>query len=459
MKQLIKWAGFVLLAFSLASCGGGGGSAGTVSNSATLATDAPSGLTILVGTIRQFDIKGGKGPYSAISNNELVAVTTVSGSQLLIGTVGIGTATINVHDSAGATTAVSLTSAVAHPFVTTAPGSVTLQTGSTQSFQLSGGVPGYSASSSNSAVVTAVMDGSSVQLTGGAAGTATVTVSDGIGETVSISVTVQTVGNLALFTTAPPSLSMAVGDTQTFQIGGGSGSYLLSSDNSAVVKVPSTSTGPFTIAASAVGSAHVQITDTTNSKTLTVAVTVASGLTTLATTAPSTVSIATSTHQTYSISGGSGAYVVTNTNPFNVGATVTGNGPAGGTLTLSGLLVGSSTVTVRDSAGSQVVLTVNVIPPGNVISLLPGSLTVSESDAPFEIDLQIFGGTAPYHAFTSDLTITNVAVSGTTLKVNVTNGTNACVTADTPVTLTVMDSQGATATSTLTIKNVNASCP
>jgi hypothetical protein len=545
MRFLSYLAAFAITAL-LASCGGGGGSPGTVVGSQALATNAPSGLIVLVGTARSFDILGGKAPFSAISNNELVAVTGVEGSTLTIGTVGIGTATIVVRDAFGSTVNVPLTSAVAHPFVTSAPSNLTLQVGTSQAFVASGGAPGYSATSANPSVVTATMFGSVFNLTGISPGTTTVNVSDGIGTSLTLNVTVQSAGNVslfttapsggvtvplsqavsfsvgggvpftgsvpylisssnngvatatlvgntltinggssgtasivvrdsanstitipvtvapvtALFTTAPPRVSLAIGTSQTFQISGGSGSYLLSSDNPSVASVPATSSGNLVITAAAPGSANIQITDTANTKVLTVAVTVSSGVTSLTTTAPSAISIAVSTQQTYSITGGSGAYVITNTNPFNVQATITGSGPTGGVLTLSGLLVGSSTVTVRDSVGNQVVLGVTVIPPGNVVSLLPEALTVSESPTPFEVDLQVFGGTGPYRAFTSDLSITNVSISGTQLKVIVTNGTTACVTGDKTVTLTVIDSAGATATSALTVKDTGAPpCP
>jgi hypothetical protein len=545
MRFISYLAAFVVSAL-LASCGGGGGSPGVVAGSQALATDAPSGLTMLVGVARSFDILGGKAPYTALSNNELVAVTGVDGSTLYIGTVGIGTADVVVRDAFGAKVDVQLTSAVAHPFATSAPSAITLQVGSSASFVASGGVPGYSASSANTGVVTATMFGSVLNLTGIGPGTTTVNVTDGIGTSLIINVTVQSAGNVALFTTAPaagltvplsqsvtfsagggvpfpgsnpylistsngavataslvgntltingissgtasilvrdsvgttvtipvtvsvptplfttapPRVNMGVGTSQTFQISGGTGSYLLSSDNASVASVAATSAGSLVITAGAAGSANIQITDTANSKVLTVAVTVSSGITTLTTTAPSSISLAVSTQQTYSITGGSGAYVITNTNPFNVQASVTGSGPTGGVLTLNGLLIGSSAVTIRDAVGNQVTLTVTVIPPGNVVSLLPETLNVSESGTPFEVDLQIFGGTGPYKAFTSDLSITSVSVAGTQLKVMVTNGTTACVSADKAVTLTVIDSQGATATSTLNVRDSGApSCP
>jgi hypothetical protein len=616
----------LLFASLMAACGGGGGSPGTIVGPEALAVNAPAGLIQLVGTAQSFAITGGKAPFQALSNNELVAVAGVTGGTLTIGTVGVGTANITVRDAFGATVNVPLTSAVAQPLSTTAGTAITIEMGATQSFRIVGGAPGYTATSGNTNIAAASALGSTLTIIGIKPGATTVLVRDSVGSTVNIAVTVTTVGNLALFTTAPTALTVPIGATSVFSVGGGLGPFTAISSNPAVATVNLTDgtltiqgikTGSasisirdslgttlpaisvtvpapdalFTSASSAVtlgigshadflvggglgtrlvsssnaavatgtfqdsattdlridaltaGTANIQIRDSFGTAPVTIAVTVpsaatattatffttapanitlpnggtasftlgggtapyfattdntavatvtqpttttilvtgagsgdanitltdstgavlsfgvhvnaGSGAVALFTTAPAAVTLAASTSQPFTIGGGIAPYTITNTNPFNVSAVITNTT----TLTITGKLVGDSTLTIRDAAGSQVGITVHVIPPGSTLALLPTALSVDEANSN-EIDLTIFGGVGPYRAFTSNAklaTVPTVTIAGPTLPVT---STSRCVTADTTVTLTVLDSLGASATSTLTVVNTSAAvCP
>jgi hypothetical protein len=257
---------------------------------------------------------------------------------------------------------------------------------------------------------------------------------------------------------------LATGGTATFTLGGGTAPYDAVTNNTAVATVSQPTPTTVLITGVAAGAATVTMTDAKGAVlSVDVHVNAGAGAVTLFTTAPSTVSVAVSTSQTFTVGGGTGTYTITNTNPFNVSAVVSGAGPAGGSLTITGLLVGSSTLTVRDAAGSQVVITVNVIQPGSTLTLLPATLSIDETNGA-EIDLSIFGGVAPYRAFTTNAKLATVNVVGATLQVTAVPPAAAaaprCVNADTPVTLTVLDSLGASATSTLTVVNTDpTACP
>jgi hypothetical protein len=450
-----------------------------------LFTTAPAGLTIAINSSPTFTIGGGtpgSAGYTVTSSNTAVATGTISGSTTLIITgISAGNATLVVRDSVGATVNVPVIvagSSVA--LFTSAPSPVTVPLNTTSTFSVGGGTGvGYTAVSSNPGVATAslsgTVSGSNLLVHGVSPGSAIILITDSGGHTVSLTVNVPNVSSSPLFTTAPSAgVTLQVGSPITYIVSGGTSPYFVTSDNTTVANVsPATATSTYTITPVTVGTANVQIRDAANA-VLTVPVTVIPATSTavpLTSTAPSTVTIAAGTTQTYTVSGGTGTYTITNTNPFDVGATITGAGPTpGGTLTLSGLIVGSpgSTITIRDAAGTPLVITVNVIVPGSTLQLLPGSLTVSERTVSFTvtpIDLSVFGGSGSYTAFTSNLNLTSVSiVPGPTTKLRIAGGTsgNECVTGNAIVTVTVVDSLGAIATSTLNIVDIvggGGGCP
>jgi len=82
--------------------------------------------------------------------------------------------------------------------------------------------------------------------------------------------------------------------------------------------------------------------------------------------------------------------------------------------------------------------------------------------------LNIYGGTAPYSAFTDDLVLSGVSIVGNVFTVGVGTKGNRCIDSidrtdpaapvytpygTVPVTLTVVDSLGASATSVMTIRD------
>jgi len=165
--------------------------------------------------------------------------------------------------------------------------------------------------------------------------------------------------------------------------------------------------------------------------------------------------------QTYSIGGGTGTYTVSSSDA-SVATVVLGGG--GNTMVVTGVRAGTADVLVRDSVGTIVTTAFTVIQPSTVLQLLPATLSISELNSN-AIDLSIYGGVAPYRAFTTDLVRTSVSVTGSTLTVGLGTASNRCVgatttttTPDTSPVFTVIDSLGASATSVMTIVD-NGTCP
>ena len=59
----------LLVAVLLAACGGGGGSSGSNPNRPTIFTTAPAELSLPIGAVRQYEIRGGVAPYTVSTAN------------------------------------------------------------------------------------------------------------------------------------------------------------------------------------------------------------------------------------------------------------------------------------------------------------------------------------------------------------------------------------------------------
>jgi hypothetical protein len=423
----------LLLASLITACGGGGGSPGTVSGPAALRTNAPDGLTLLVGTATSFSVTGGKAPYSALSNNEIVAVAGVTDGTLTIGTVGIGTAVITVRDAFGATVQVPLTSAVAHPLSTTAPSAITIEMGASQSFRISGGAPGYTVFSGNTNIAFAEMiSNNSVRITGIKPGATSVLVRDGVGTTVTIGVTVTTVGNLALFTTMPP-LTLPINATATFSVGGGVGPYQVISSNGSIATATLTD-NTLLITALRNGTASITIRDSVGTALAPIVVTVPAP-DALFSSAAAAVTIGIGSSANYTVGGGFGTRLISSSNA----AVATGTLDTAGTqLTISGLSAGTANIVIRDTFGSApltIAVTVPAPSAGQALfTTAPAGLTIAVNSSP---TFTIGGGTPGYTVVSSNTAI----ATGT-----VTNSTTLTVTGISPgsATLVVRDAAGAT---------------
>ncbi len=166
---------------------------------------SPTSVSVLVGSTGHVTISSGKIPYSIQSNSDTTKVrATISGTILSVTGLAVGSSTIVVKDSAGAST-VSVPVTVAS--MVASPSSISVVSGSNTTAVISGGTTPYSIQTApTSTVATASINGSTLTVTGVAAGSTSVTVKDNsvTPKTVTIPITVTAAGGGggSTFTTA-----------------------------------------------------------------------------------------------------------------------------------------------------------------------------------------------------------------------------------------------------------------
>lgn len=452
--RFFSYLSTLLFVMLLAACGGGGGSPGQTGAERALFTTAPATLTLSVGAAQEFVIAGGVGPYMAVSNNATVAVAGTDGNRLTLGGVSPGSAEVTIRDGAGATATVALTVAT-RPLFTTAPPTVTLGIGSgaAQTYRIGAGSGPYTATSSNVNVVTAALGtDNNLLLTGISAGTANVIVRDNFGAIVTIPVTVASGSNLPLFTSAPSAVTIAISGAATYLVGGGATPYMATSSNTNVATVSLSPGGNLTITGVAAGSATVLIRDAAGA-TLNLAVTIGGGTLTVN---PSNATALVGDVLIAKVTGGRAPYSAVVSNQAVADATIS----ADGTLRVTVKQQSSAVpVLISDADGltTSFTLTTQVGQPS--IQLSPLTLTISElSNDP--ITMQVYGGTGALRAFSSDTSLLQATISGTTVTISTGSNTNRCVAGDASVTISVVDSTGALATAVVTIRNsLSLTCP
>jgi len=461
-----------LVAFLLASCGGGGGSPGTVSgsggSSADFFTTAPSALTLTLGAAQDFGIGGGTAPYSAVSADTSVVVGGVAGSTLTLGGVRPGTATITVRDSKGATKDVTVTVQPARTFFTTAPADLTLAIGNAgaQVYQVGGGVAPYTVVSTNpsalSAVLTPTAAGANLTLTGLSAGSANAVLTDSTGAQLTSKVAVSAATTVALFTTAPGTgVTIAKGGVATYSIGGGTSPYIVTSSNTGVVTVSQPDASSFTIHGVTNGSANIVVRDNAGA---TVNVSVIVNSPALSLNPPSATTFIGLTNYSFII-GGVGPYTAVST--FGGVATVSiGTLDANGTFTanpngnvlkiVANQAAAPDQIVVTDSLGSTASFAMTSSAGTLSEQLTPGELSISACYVG-PIDLLLTGATGTVNVFSSDSTLLTVPLHPSGSLVTVTKAVKDLTGV---VTITAIDSVGASAQSKITIVASTVSpCP
>ena len=115
--------------------------------------------------------------------------------------------------------------------------------------------------------------------------------------------------------------------------------------------------------------------------------------------------------------------------------------------------VGAAVVTITDGLGEKINMSLAAVNNSSSLQLSPSALKLAESRSA-SARLTIYGGTAPYTAFSSDTTLVLVDTP-TNNAVTLNTVASKDVNQDTPVTITVIDSLGASGTSIVTIVNNN----
>jgi hypothetical protein len=265
-----------------------------------------------------------------------------------------------------------------------------------------------------------------------------------------------------LFTNAPSKLVLTTGETRTFQIGGGTPNFIAySSSPNIVVSVKERA---LTITAlQPVPLANIEIVDSfARRMTLDLAAYNSFVNSTMDLTGAAGDPVK------FIVTGGNGPYIVTVADQSIATVTSTSGTSAGYIVTTQLLMQGSTDVSVVDASGWTTKTKITALAASTQLRTSPSKLTISENTLGI-VPLQIYGGTAPFTATTSDTVLSSVVVTGSTLNIGLGSQGNRCVTVRDaagavqigglyPITLTLTDSTGATATTTVNIKE-NGTCP
>ncbi|MDO8178636.1 MAG: hypothetical protein Q7T62_10365 [Undibacterium sp.] len=430
-----------------------------------LFTTAPSSLTVAVGVTASFTISGGNPAYAVSSSNTSVATVAINGNAFIISGIAAGSAQIAISDSTG--TAVTITATVGSGgsgtlLFTTAPSAVTIAIGAAETYSVGGGTAPYTAATSNASIATASIVSGKLIITGIGAGAAQVHVFDATGTSIVIAVTVGSGGaSIALYTTAGGAVTLAVSTTNTYTVAGGTAPYTVSSNNTSVASASISGT-TLSISSVSLGSAQVLVFDATGSS-VTIAVTTSRVGSLAIDVLPNGASGNVGDTLQFVISGGSPSYAITVNNTSIATVSPTSVTTSGGGFSATLLNAGSTDVTIVDSLGQTKTFTITVSQLSTSLRLSPNAMLIAE-DSTAGIVLNIYGGTGPYRAFTSDQTLSSVSTSGATLTVTLGSKLGRCInpidssgvhvpngTFD--VVITVLDSLGASATTIMTIKD------
>lgn len=432
-------------------------------------TTSPQTLNLKSGEAADVLISGGSGNFDLAVNNNQMVTAVLSGRTLRVtGGTTLGEAKVTIRDQADLTRSTTITVTVTaggEPVLGASPAAVRVQSGAAADVLISGGSGNFELAVSNTQVATATLTGRTLRVTGGTiTGTATVTVRDKTDTTrvVAIDVAVVADNNGSLMASPSGPLSIQSGASADVLLSGGSGRFDFATSNSAVATA-TLAGNKLTITASATtGSATITVrdqADASRSLAITVNVTGASAPAAPMTAAPSSATGSVQETLNFVLQNGTAPYTVVVSNPSVATATVTGNTVA---AALRG--AGQATLVVTDDRGQ----TLNIAVTSNQaqsasLRFAPSAFEVGE-DSLAPITLTVFGGTGPYRALTSDLTLSNVEVNGDTFTVGLGTRSNRCINpVDATgvyvprgffnVILTVIDSGGAFATSTMTIRD------
>lgn len=419
----------------------------------SLFVTAPKDLTLALGMSGSYTIAGGKPGYFVSSSNPNVVAVGINGNSFIISGLRAGVAQVIILDSAG--DAVSLNLSVGNgsattPLFVSAAGTISLKVAETQDYIVGGGVGPYLVSSNNQSVANATLSGNAVIVKGVSKGSAQITVFDVNGTSVSSTVVVDPSGiATALYLAAPSSVTMANGTKATYNLGGGTAPYIVSSSNGAVANASlNAQSNTVTVDALREGEAQILVFDATGTK-VAIELTVGNGNTNptpLYTTAGTGVIMPKAGTNTYIIGGGKAPYTVTSGNTRVVNANTI---PSTSSFNVTSVAVGSALVTVFDATGNSIAFSVTVSASDSNINLFTTAGNALTLPIGVTDNYVIGGGSAPYTVSSSNVGVARAKANGTTLEITPVSVGGAAV--------TVFDSSGASVTINLTVTDVTAS--
>ena len=315
--------------------------------------------------------------------------------------------------------------------------------------EVRGGKGPYAITSSDAAVQMGLSDDNKlVVLSSSKEGSSDVVVYDSSLPVQQVKITVEAKA-VPMASSVGEALNLVPNESRQINVRGGVRPYMVSSSDANVVLAAVSGATVTVVGQAKGGTATVRVTDAVGA-TLNVAVVVQ--VTTLAVT-PSTVTGPAGTANSLNIVGGLPPYTVNSSNTAAVSATASGS-----VVSLNLLAKGASTITVTDSSGTSVAVTVTV--NSDLLKVSPMSQTVPESTAA-NVEYLIAGGTGPYTALISAAdaaSVTSWSITASKLTVVVPAG--PCVAADKVIPIDIYDATLAKQTVTLRINNTNpAVCP
>lgn len=324
-----------------------------------LAIAAPASVILVPGNTVQYKINGGVGPFTAVASNPNAVALSTGADTLSVTAANPGTSTVVVYDRTGASAKIELAVSGATDsanLYTTAPESFFMQSKATATYKIAGGLGPYTVTSSNTAIVDATVNSGVLTVTSGSvAGKATLNIRDAKGSLVVVTANVSGDSAVALYTTAPSSISIGLGDAPAYSIQGGVGPFTATSSNAAVAKASVTGNS-LNITGLSTGVADVVIFDSTGASVkVTATVQGGSAIVPLYTTAPESITVAVGAKPTYTIAGGASPYTVTSSNVDVITVSQTGT-----TFTATGVAAGLATITIHDANGTAVNIMVTV---------------------------------------------------------------------------------------------------
>lgn len=413
--NIIKLVWGLLLAMLLTACGGGGGSSGINPNQPNLLTNAPSNLTLPLGTERSYTLSGGLAPYTVASSGaDVVSVLQTSGT-FKLSALKTGVAQVRLQDAQGQaiTLTVTVTKDATPSLTVQAPDSVVLRIGLAQSYQITGGQGAYAAASSDAGVLRATVEANGMlNLVAVSSGNASVRVYDQSGNVTVLSAQVIPVAELAV--QAPTSVRVAAGVTQTYQILGGVPIYNATSSDTSVVRASVDFGNTLTLAGAGPGNAVVRVADSAGKV---VQLSISGGtVLPLSVVSPTSLQLVVGTAQAYKITGGYPPYQASVGNAAVLSASVQNSD----TLQLNALKSGTTEVVLVDTQGNSVTRSVAISSnsSGNNTALFttsPSAITLKASQT--STTFQISGGSDPYTVVSSNTNVATASRNGSTFTV------------------------------------------
>ena len=392
---------------------------------------SPDKLTIPVGLEAVGKISGGQPPYRVAGGIPAAITATIVGDELRIKGNLASKLDVTVADSAGKTAKIEVEINTATTSIRLSPSAVAVSENDTQSLQFSifGAVGATCVFTSDPSFLQPTVPGcatrSSVTLDTGTRGSrcvngdtvVTLTVVDENKSVGTAEVAIVDNGSCGNLTVLPATAQVRAGATMQLALAGGSGSYVVSSDNPSVATATAAGGVVVVTGGKLPGDAVITIrdqSDTSKVVTLPVKVTVdATPGVPAVTTSPQTLSLASGASADVLIGGGSGSFDLAVSNSQVATATLTGNV----LRVTAGNMPGTATVTIRDQVDPTRSATVSVtVGSGAAFGLSASPSTVS---IPFSTaaDVLLSGGSGKFEFAVANTGIATAVLTGNTMRI------------------------------------------